>query len=98
MALLLLKNSKGVPLNIEANRTILSDAFKLDGDLSMSPVMCGFLFQALAMDTSTEAFRMVQMVAKHLQADYDGMHLEYAIAAALRVRSEQPQLFAQMAR
>ena len=98
MAPLLLKNSKGVPLNIEENRTILSEAFNLDGDNSMTPVMCGFLFQALAMDTSTEAFRMVQMVAKRLQADYDGMHLEYAIAAALRVRTEQPQLFAEIAR
>ena len=94
----LLQNSQGIPLNVEGNHTRLSEAFKSDGDPSMSPVMCGFLLQALAMDTSTEAFRMVRMVAKCLQADYHGMHLEYAIAAALRVRTEQPQLFAEMAR
>ena len=94
----LLENSQGVPLNIEGNRNRLSEAFKSDGDPSMSPVMCGFLLQAQAMDTSTKAFRMARLVANRLQADYDGMHLEYAIAAALRVRTEQPQLFAEMAR
>ena len=95
---LLLENAQGIPLNIEGNRNRLSEAFKLDGDPTMSPVMCGFLLQALAMDTSTEAFRMAKIVANRLKDDYEGMHIIYAIAAALRVRTAQPQLFDEMAR
>ena len=94
---LLLENSQGVPLNIEGNRTRLSEAFIADGDPSMSPAMCGFLLQAFAMDKSSEASAKARIVANRLQASYDGMHLQYAMAAALRIRTEQPRLFAEMA-
>ena len=93
---LLLENSQGVPLNIAGNRTRLSEAFKSDGDPSMTPVMCGFLLQAIALDPSSEAFSKARIVAHRLKASYE-MHLQYAMAAALRVKTEQPQLFAEMA-
>ena len=96
----LLGNCNGVPLNVEENRYRMSAAFKSDGDPSMTPAMCGFYLQALALDTSTDAFKKARIVANSIHATYEedlGMPIHFAMAAAMRVKTEQPKLFAEMA-
>ena len=98
-SVLLLGNCNGVPLNVEVNRYRMSAAFKSDGDASMTPAMCGFYLQALALDTSTDAFKKARIVANSIHATFEegGMPIHFAMAAALRVKTEQPKLFAEMA-
>ena len=65
----------------------------------MTPVMCGFWLQAAALDMSMETFKQVLRVAHrmHLTYEEDGMHIHYAMAAAMRVKAENPTLSSQLA-
>ena len=98
--LTLLQNLPGVPLDIESNRVIMSAAFRLDGDPKMTPLMCGFFMQVMALDKTWDSFVQVISLAHRIQATYkdEGMHLHYAIAAAMRIYVENPKRFAEMAR
>ena len=89
----LIENFKGIPLNIEENCRRMSVAFLSDGDASMTPAMCGFLLTAFALDKSTEAYGQSRRVAHRLREDYEDMEMHYAIAAAMRIKVEQPTLF-----
>ena len=89
----LIENFKGIPLNIEENRRRMSAAFLSDGDQSMTPAMCGFLLNAFALDKSTEAYGQSRRVAHRLRATFEGMEMHYAVAAAMRVKVEDPELF-----
>ena len=88
-----------VPVNSEQNRMQLSRAYAANGNPTMTPVMCGFLLQAMAFDKSSDAFKQAQVVAHRVHGDYkdDGMSFDYAIAASMRIRAEQPALFREMA-
>ena len=88
-----------IPLNTEGNRTRLAAAYLLDNDPTMTPSMCGFWLQAVALDKSVETFKQVQLVAHRMHVTYeeDGMHIHYAMAAAMRVKAENPALFSQLA-
>ena len=85
-----------IPLNSEVNRNTLAAAYTADGDRSMTTVMCGFWLQAIALDKSTKTFTEVQTVAHSLRATY-GMERHYAMAAAMRVKSESPETFKDIA-
>ena len=85
-----------IPLNSEVNRNTLAAAYSADGDHSMTAVMCGFWLQAIALDKSTKTFTEVQTVAHGLRATY-GMERHYAMAAAMRVKSESPETFKRIA-
>ena len=85
-----------IPLNSEVNRNTLAAAYSADGDHSMTAVMCGFWLQAIALDKSTKTFTEVQTVAHSLRATY-GMERHYAMAAAMRVKSESPETFKDIA-
>ena len=85
-----------IPLNSEVNRNTLAAAYSADGDHSMTAVMCGFWLQAIALDKSTKTFTEVQTVAHSLRATY-GMERHYAMAAAMRVKSESPETFKRIA-
>ena len=88
-----------IPLNTEGNRTRLSAAYMLDLDPTMTPAMCGFWLQAAALDKSVEPFKQFLLVAHRIQVTYveEGMHIHYAMAAAMRVKVENPTLFSQLA-
>ena len=88
-------NCKDIPLNVEENRCMLSAAFALVGDSSMTPVMCGFYLQAISLDTSTDAFLQARTVANRIHATYmeDGMELHFAMAATMRIKVMDPKLF-----
>ena len=92
-------SGKKVPLNSEGNRANMSRAYIAEGDASMTPVMCGFLFLALAQDKSSDAYKKTVIVAERLRATYkdDGMQDDHAIAAAMRLNVEQPAMFGEMA-
>ena len=92
-------SGKKVPLNSEVNRANMSRAYIAEGETSMTPVMCGFLFLALAQDTSSDAHKKTVIVAERLRATYEdnGMHVDYVIAAAMRIKVEQPAIFSEMA-
>ena len=79
------------PLNSEDNRNRLSAAYLAEGDKSMTPVMCGYWLQAIALDS--KAFEELQTVAGRLQATWEMMHKHCAMAVAMRARLEQPELF-----
>ena len=87
-----------IPLNTEGNRTRLAAAYLLDNDPTMTPAMCGFWLQAVALDKSVESLKQVQRVAYRMHATYEeeGMHIHYAMAAAMRVKVENPMLFRQL--
>ena len=87
-----------IPLNSEVNRNTLAAAYSADGDPSMTAVMCGFWLQAIALDVSikTKTFTEVRTVAHSLRAEYGGS-LHYAMAAAMRTRSELPETFKRIA-
>ena len=85
-----------VPLNSEGNRNTLAAAYAADGDPTMTPVMCGFWLQAIALDKSTKTFTEVQTVAHSLRAEY-GMERHYAMAAATRVKFETLETFKRIA-
>ena len=85
-----------VPVNSERNRNTLAVAYAADGDPTMTPVMCGFWLQAIALDKSTKTFTEVQTVAHSLRATY-GMERHYAMAAAMRVKFETPETFKRIA-
>ena len=85
-----------IPVNSEVNRNTLAAACSADGDPSMTAVMCGFWLQAVALDVSTKTFTEVKTVAHLLRSTY-GMELHYAMAAAMRVKSESPETFKRIA-
>ena len=85
-----------IPVNSEWNRNTLAAAYSADGDHSMTAVMCGFWLQAVALDVSTKTFTEVRTVAHSLRAEY-GMSLHYAMAAAMRTKSESPETFKRIA-
>ena len=85
-----------IPLNSEVNRNTLAAAYSADGDPSMTAVMCGFWLQAVALDVSTKTFTEVRTAAHLLRAEY-GMSRHYAMAAAMRMRSESPKIFKRIA-
>ena len=62
----------------------------------MTAVMCGFWLQAVALDVSTKTFTEVKTVAHLLRSTY-GMSLHYAMAAAMRMKSEDPKVFKRIA-
>jgi hypothetical protein len=80
------------PVNSEDNRNRLSAAYLAEGDTSMNPVLCGFWLLAIALDPTTKAWDEVQAVAHRTQATWS-MHKHCAIAVAMRVKIEQPELF-----
>ena len=86
-----------VPLNSEFNRTKLAAAYLADGDSSMTNAMCGFYLQAMALDTSGLEFEEAQTVAHRLYATYPPMEMHFAIAAALRIKAEHPEVFRSIA-
>ena len=81
------------PLNSEDNRNRLAAAYLAEGDDSMTPEMCGYWLQAIALDPSSKAFEELQTIAGRLQATWEMMHKHCAMAAAYRVKVEQPELF-----
>ena len=88
-----------IKVNSEENRAELSRAYAANGKVGMTPVMCGFLLQAMALDRSTDAFKQAQLVAHRIHMTYEdeGMSFDYAIASSMRIRVEQPKLFGEMA-
>ena len=82
-----------VPLNSEYNRTMLAAAYTADGDPSMTAVMCGFYLQAMALDTSTREFDKAQTVAHRLYATYPRMEMHFAMASAMRIKADRPEVF-----
>ena len=85
-----------IPVNSEVNRNTLAAAYSADGDDTMTAVMCGFWLQAVALDKSMKTFTEVKTVAHLLRSTY-GMELHYAMAAAMRMRSESPKIFKHIA-
>ena len=85
-----------IPVNSELNRNTLAAAYVADGDPTMTPVMCGFWLQAIALDKSTKTFTEVRTAARSLRAEYGGT-MHYAMAAAMRARSELPETFKDIA-
>ena len=79
------------PLNSEDNRNKLSAAYLAEGDSSMTAVLRGFWLQAIAL-SSTKAFEEVVVVADRMQATWP-MHEHCAMAVAMRVKLEKPELF-----
>ena len=88
---------KEVPLNSNYNRTRLAAAYLADGDPTMTAVMCGFYLQAMALDTSSQEFEEAQTVAHRLYATYPQVEMHFAIAAAMRIKAERPEVFRSMA-
>ena len=84
---------KEVPLSSRFNRTRLAAAYLADGDPTMTAVMCGFYLQAMALDTSTREFEEAQTVAHRLCATYPQAEMHFAIAAAMRIKAERPEVF-----
>ena len=80
------------PVNSEDNRNRLSAAYLAEGDTSMNPVLCGFWLLAIGLDPTTKAWEDVHTVARRTQATWP-MHKHCAIAVAMRVKVEHPQLF-----
>ena len=64
----------------------------------MTAVMCGFWMQAIALDESAnpKTFADVRTVCHSLRAEY-GMERHFAMAAAMRIRSESPETFKRIA-
>ena len=60
-----------IKVNSEENRAELSRAYAANGKVGMTPVMCGFLLQAMALDRSTDAFKQAQIVAHRLHMTYE---------------------------
>ena len=87
------------PVNSEENRMDLSRAYRANGNAPMTPAMCGFWLQAMALDKSSDAFKQAQMVAHRIHATYEdqGMSFDLAIASSMRIRAEQPTMFGEMA-
>ena len=90
-------DGKEVPFNSRFNRNRLAAAYLADGDPTMTAVMCGFYLQAMALDTSSRGFEEAQTVAHRLYASYPPIEMHFAIAAALRVKAEQPEVFRSIA-
>ena len=88
-----------VPVNSEQNRMQLSRNYATNGDVGMTPAMCGFWLQAMALDKSSDAFKQAQLVAHRIHATYEdqGMSFDLAIASSMRIRAEQPTMFGEMA-
>ena len=88
-----------LPLNTDENRTALSVAYAEAGDGTMTPAMCGFWLQAIALDPNTELFAQTQKVARCLYATFqeNGLQMHYAMAAAMRIKASQPRLFRSLA-
>ena len=82
-----------VPLNSEENRSRLAATYLTHGDPSMTPVMCGFWLQAVALERNTPAFKEARTVAHRLHATYKPMEMHFAMASAMRIKLEQPELF-----
>ena len=84
-----------IPLNTHENRTRLSAAYQEAGDGTMTPAMCGFWLQAIAIDRDSELFAQAQQVARRLYATYNenGLQMHYCIEASMRIKAEQPRLF-----
>ena len=59
----------------------------------MTAVLCGFWLQAIALDQTTKAWEDVQTVARRTQATWPMLHKHCAMAVAMRVKIEQPELF-----
>ena len=88
-----------IPVNSEGNRMRASRDFVARGDATMTPVMCGFWLQALALDKDSNDFKDARVVAGRLHATYEdeGMQFHLAMASAMRIKAEQPALFKRMA-
>ncbi len=52
--------------------------------------------QAVVLDVSTKTFTEVKTVARLLRSTY-GMEMHYAMAAAMRMKSESPKIFKHIA-
>ena len=87
-----------IKVNSEENRMELSRAYAANGNPTMTPVMCGFVLQAMACDKSSDAFKQVQLVAHRIHATYrdEGVSFDLAIASSMRIRAEQPAFFRTM--
>ena len=87
-----------IKVNSEENRMELSRAYAANGNPTMTPVMCGFMLQAMAFDKSSDAFKQAQLVAHRIHATYkdEGMSFDFAIASSMRIRVEQPTTFGKM--
>ena len=85
------------PLDSNYNRTMLAAAYLADGDHTMTHSMCGFYLQAMALDRSTREFEETQTVAHRISGPYEAMEMHFAIATAMRIRAEMPEIFAAIA-
>ena len=86
-----------IPVNSEMNRNNLAAAYSADGDPSMTAVMCGFWMQAIALDESADpTVADVRTVCHTLRAEY-GLERHFAMAAAMRMKSESPETFKRIA-
>ena len=90
-------SGKKFPLNSEVNRMELSRGFVAEGDDSMTPAMCGFALLGLGLDS--DASVDARVVAGRIHNTYKdrGMQPYGALAAAMRIKAEQPALFREMA-
>ncbi len=87
-----------VLVNSEQNRMQLSRNYATNGDVGMTPAMCGFWLQAMALDKSSDAFKQAQLVAHRIHATYkdQGLSFDMAIASSMLIRVEQPTIFGKM--
>ena len=85
-----------MPVNSEGNRNAVAAAYAADGDPTMTTVMCGFWLQAAVLDVSTKTFADVKTVSHLLRSTF-GMEMHYAMAAAMRMKSEDPKVFKRIA-
>ena len=90
-----LEGLHGVPVNSERNRMAMAAAYADAGTTGMTPVMCGFFLQALALDRASDLHRKVHSAARRVYATYneEGMVIPLALAVTMRLRLVNPNLF-----
>ena len=86
--------------NDEFNRTKLAATFLTAGCSKMTHVMCGFLLMALALTMDSDEYAKVKVVSHKMYYDFKdaGMPIEYAMAAAMRIKAETPDFFNSLAK
>jgi hypothetical protein len=83
------------PVNCESNRRLSAGGFAAMGCPEMTAVMCGFLFLFLAMPPKAQ--EQAERVGQKLQTTYAAGAPGFWKAAAMRLKSEKPQLFERLA-
>jgi hypothetical protein len=93
-------DGKRIVPNDEFNRTKLAETFLAAGCSQMTPVMCGFLLMAMALPINSDEYAKVKVVSHKMYYDFEeaGMPIEYAMAAAMRIKAETPDFFNSLAK